>query len=48
MRIAGLYISLYQNARLTNLEILIGDDAIRNLWILYCVMCNCLRVCVCV
>lgn len=45
MRIAGLYIILYLNARLTNLEILIGDDATRNLWILYCVyiVCVCAR-----
>jgi hypothetical protein len=37
IRIAGLYIIIYLNARLTNLEILIGADATRNLRILYCV-----------
>jgi len=49
MRVAGLYIIiLYLTARLTNLEILIGDDATRNLWILYFVLFVCVCVCVCV
>jgi len=48
MRVAGLYIIiLYLNARLTNLEILIGDDATRNLWILYFVLFVCVCMCVC-
>lgn len=47
IRMAGLYIIiLYLNARLTNLEILIGVDATRNLRILYCVPLMCVCVCV--
>lgn len=47
MRMAGLYIIiLYLNARLTNLEILIGVDATRNFRILYYVLFMCVCVCV--